>query len=53
MAQINARIAAPLVETAILKRYGMAPANIDTPLRALYPTISQALFRRLFGEREH
>ncbi|NWF81656.1 MAG: hypothetical protein HXY37_16670 [Chloroflexi bacterium] len=35
LAQISAQIAAPLVEAAILKRYGAAPANTQAPLSTL------------------
>lgn len=50
LTQISAQIAAPVVEAAILKRYGAAPADIQAPLSALYPTISQTLLQRLFAD---
>jgi uncharacterized Zn finger protein len=50
MAQITAQIAAPTVEAAILKRYGVAPAGTQPHLSALYCSISQALLQRLFAD---
>jgi uncharacterized Zn finger protein len=47
---IQAQIAAPEIEAAVLKRYGPAPADTDSDLRAIYRIITARALERVLGE---
>jgi uncharacterized Zn finger protein len=49
---IQAQIAAPEIEAAVLKRYGPAPADTDASLRAIYRAISARALERVLGDEE-
>jgi uncharacterized Zn finger protein len=46
---IQARIAAPEIESIVLKRYGPPPADTDGDLRAIYRTITARVLERVLG----
>ena len=52
LAQIQARIARPEVNAAILHRHGPAPSGTDAGLRAVYKAMSEGALRRVFGDEE-
>jgi uncharacterized Zn finger protein len=47
---IQARIAAPEIEAALLKRLGPAPAETDAELRVIYQAITARALERVLGE---
>jgi len=49
---IQAQIAAPEIDSLLLKRYGPAPANTDGDLRAIYRAITARALERVLGERK-
>jgi uncharacterized Zn finger protein len=49
---IQAQLAAPEVEAALLRRMGSAPAEIDADLRSIYRAISAQALERVLGEED-
>jgi len=49
---IQAHLAAPEIEAAVLKRLGPAPAETDADLRSIYRAISARALERVLGEDE-
>jgi uncharacterized Zn finger protein len=49
---IQAQIAAPEIDSLLLKRYGPAPADTDGDLRAIYRAITERALERVLGEEE-
>jgi uncharacterized Zn finger protein len=50
LAAIEAHIAQPEVEAALLRRYGPPPQGIEFALRKIYKTLSENAIKRLYGE---
>lgn len=50
LSAIEARIAAPTINGAILRRYGPPPAAITDKLVAIYRAMSEGAIERVFGE---
>lgn len=50
LSAIEARIAAPTINGAILRRYGPPPAEITDKLVTIYRAMSEAAIERVFGE---
>ncbi|HJZ49655.1 MAG TPA: SWIM zinc finger family protein [Roseiflexaceae bacterium] len=49
---IEAHIAAPEIDSALLKRYGPAPADTDADLRVIYRALTARALERVLGEDE-
>ncbi|MEO7912360.1 MAG: SWIM zinc finger family protein, partial [Roseiflexaceae bacterium] len=49
---IQAQIATPAIDSILLKRYGPAPADTDSDLRAMYRAITARALERVHGEEE-
>jgi uncharacterized Zn finger protein len=47
---IQAHIAAPEIDSALLKRYGPAPADTDSDLRAIYSAVTAWALERVLGD---
>jgi uncharacterized Zn finger protein len=47
---IHAQIAAPEIDSILLKRYGPAPADTDSDLRAIYRAITARALERVLGD---
>jgi uncharacterized Zn finger protein len=47
---IQAEIAAPEIDSILLKRYGSAPADTDGDLRAIYRAITERTLERVLGD---
>ncbi|MEI7610788.1 MAG: hypothetical protein WCJ64_25675, partial [Rhodospirillaceae bacterium] len=50
LAELTPHIAAPEVETALLRRYGPPPGESELALRNIYRALSRAAIERIFRE---
>lgn len=49
---VQVQIDTPQVEASVVKRWGPAPAGIDTDLQRIYRAMSEHTLQRVFGEEE-